>query len=244
MTGHIGPLVQRSTPSIIADKLRAAIGYGELKPGEQLLEADLARQLGVSRGPLREGMQRLTQEGLLVAIRNRGLFVIDMTAEDIRDMYIAREAIERAAARDIWNLLTDAERAAAQTTFIEYIDGDIVPAGDALLAVVDKMGRAASAAEMSELDIEFHELLVSLSGSKHLRRMHQTVITETRMCIHSLDHSYAKSDFREEEHRTLATAVRSGDPELTDRLMVAHMDDALARLLEAPAEEPVEAVVS
>ena len=97
MTGHIGPLVQRSTPSIIADKLRAAIGYGELKPGEQLLEADLARQLGVSRGPLREGMQRLTQEGLLVAIRNRGLFVIDMTPEDIRDMYIAREAIERGA---------------------------------------------------------------------------------------------------------------------------------------------------
>ncbi|MCK5754903.1 MAG: GntR family transcriptional regulator, partial [Mycobacterium sp.] len=160
------------------------------------------------------------------AIRNRGLFVIDMTAEDIRDMYIAREAIERAAARDI------------------VVSGDFVAAGDALLAVVDKMGRAASAAEMSELDIEFHELLVSLSGSKHLRRMHQTVITETRMCIHSLDDSYAKSDFREEEHRTLATAVRSGDPELTDRLMVAHMDDALARLLEAPAEEPVEAVVS
>ena len=226
MTGHIGPLVQRSTPSIIADKLRAAIGYGELKPGEQLLEADLARQLGVSRGPLREGMQRLTQEGLLVAIRNRGLFVIDMTPEDIRDMYIAREAIERAAARDI------------------VVSGDFVAAGDALLAVVDKMGRAASAAEMSELDIEFHELLVSLSGSKHLRRMHQTVITETRMCIHSLDDSYAKSDFREEEHRTLATAVRSGDPELTDRLMVAHMDDALARLFEAPAEEPVDAVVS
>ena len=72
--------------------------HGLLNLLRQTLKLD---QLGVSRGPLREGMQRLTQEGLLVAIRNRGLFVIDMTAEDIRDMYIAREAIERAAARDI-----------------------------------------------------------------------------------------------------------------------------------------------
>ena len=46
-------------------------------------------------------MQRLTQEGLLVSIRHRGLFVINMTPEDIRDMYLAREAIERAAAHKI-----------------------------------------------------------------------------------------------------------------------------------------------
>ncbi len=219
MTSHIGPLVQKSTPSIIADKLRAAIGHGELKPGEQLGEAELARQLGVSRGPLREGMQRLTQEGLLVAIRNRGLFVIDMTPDDIRDMYLARESIERAAARAI------------------LAGGDYVDAGDALLAIVDRMGRASSSAKISELDIAFHERLVELSGSPRLRRMHQTVITETRMCIHSLDDSYAKSDFREEEHRILASAIRSGDPVTTDRLLVAHMDDALARLIDPPAEE-------
>ena len=50
-----------------------------MPPGAQLGEADLARELGVSRGPLREGIQRLTQEGLLVSIRNRGVFVIEMT---------------------------------------------------------------------------------------------------------------------------------------------------------------------
>jgi DNA-binding GntR family transcriptional regulator len=79
MSSFIGPLVQESTPSIIAEKLRQAIAHGELKPGAQLGEAELARKLGVSRGPLREGMQRLTQEGLLVSIRNRGLFVIEVT---------------------------------------------------------------------------------------------------------------------------------------------------------------------
>jgi DNA-binding GntR family transcriptional regulator len=215
VSSFIGPLVQESTPSIIADKLRQAIAHGELKPGAQLGEAELARKLGVSRGPLREGMQRLTQEGLLVSIRNRGLFVIDMTPDDVRDMYIAREAIERAAARRL-------------------LDGDHVAAGDELLRIVDKMTKSRSPAEVSELDIAFHERLLQLARSPRLSRMHQTFITETRMCIHALDETYAKSEVREGEHRALANAIRSGDRELTDRLLTAHMDDAIRRLTEGP----------
>ena len=221
MTSFIGPLVQESTPSIIADKLRRAIGHGELNPGAQLGEAELARKFGVSRGPLREAMQRLTQEGLLVAIRNRGLFVVEMTADDVRDMYLARETIERAAARKI-------------------IDGDHAAAGDVLLAIVEQMAAAATPAGVSELDIGFHERLVQLACSPRLSRMHQTFITETRMCIHALDESYAKSEVREEEHRALANAIRSGDRDLTDRLLIAHMDDAVVRLCTKPVPDEAE----
>jgi DNA-binding GntR family transcriptional regulator len=211
MTNFIEPLAQQSTPSIIADKLRRAIGHGELKPGDQLSEAELARRFGVSRGPLREGMQRLTQEGLLVSIRNRGLFVIEMTPHDVRDMYLAREAIERAAAHKI-------------------LEGDHTAAGDDLLHIVEQMAGAQTPAEVSEFDICFHERLVELACSPRLSRMHQTSITETRMCIHALDETYAKSEVREEEHRALANAIKSGDRELTDRLLSAHMDDAIDRL--------------
>jgi DNA-binding GntR family transcriptional regulator len=211
VTNYIEPLVQESTPSIIADRLRKAIGHGELKPGMQLGEADLARKLGVSRGPLREGMQRLTQEGLLIAIRNRGLFVVDMTADDVRDMYLAREAIERAAARKI-------------------IEGDHAAAGEVLLALVAEMAAATDPAEVSEVDIAFHEGLVALAGSPRLSRMHRTFITETRMCIHALEETYAAADVRVEEHRALAEAVKSGDLALTDQLLIAHMDDAITRL--------------
>ena len=217
----IGPLVQESTPGIIADKLRQAIGHGELKPGTQLGEAELARRLGVSRGPLREGMQRLTQEGLLVAIRNRGLFVRDMTPDDVRDMYLAREAIERAAARRI-------------------LDGDHAAAGGVLLAIVEQMAGAESPADVSELDIRFHERMVALACSPRLSRMHQTFITETRMCIHALDQTYAMSEVRGDEHRALASAIRAGDRELTDRLLVAHMDDAIARLTGEPVIDGAE----
>jgi DNA-binding GntR family transcriptional regulator len=211
MTSYIEPLMQQSTPSIIAEKLRQAIGHGELKPGAQLSEAELARKLGVSRGPLREGMQRLTQEGLLVSIRHRGLFVIEMTTADVRDMYLAREAIELAAAHKI-------------------IEGDYVAAGDALLEIVEQMAAATTPADVSELDIAFHERLVQLADSPRLTRIHRTFITETRMCIHALDETYSASEVRGEEHRAVANAIKSGNLELTDQLLIAHMDDAIRRL--------------
>lgn len=206
------PLVRESTPSIIADKLRTAIGYGHLRPGAQLGEADLARELGVSRGPLREGIQRLTQEGLLVSIRNRGVFVIQMTPENVRDMYVARAAVERAAAEQV--LRRDAENAAER-----------------LLIEVDQMTTAGEdQAAVGEADIAFHETLVRLAQSPRLSRIHSTLLTETRMCMDALEETYATSTERVAEHREIAEAFRDADPLVVDRLLVAHMDDAVTRI--------------
>ena len=215
----IQPLVLESTPSLIAEVLRKAIASGELMPGQQLGEAELARRLGVSRGPLREGMQRLTQEGLLVAIRNRGLFVIEMTPENVRDMYVARTAIERAAAAQIFTL-------------------DPVEAGTQLSVVADDMAMAAARddrAAVGEADTEFHQLLVSLAESPRLSRIHHTLLTETRLCIHALEETYRGSDKRVVEHREIAEAFVAADPGLADRRLVAHMQDAVARLGAGPS---------
>ncbi len=214
MTGFIEPLVQESTPGIIAEKLRQAIAHGELQPGMQLAEAELARRLGVSRGPLREGLQRLTQEGLLVAIRNRGVFVADLTADDVQDMYLAREAIERAATRRI-------------------LQGHHIAAGDALLAIVAEMAAVSEPDEISEVDIRFHETLVNLANSPRLSRMHQTYIVETRMCVHALAEMYPSPSDRVVEHHALASAIRAGDTALSDKLLIAHMEDAVERLTAA-----------
>ncbi len=213
MTEFLARVEQESTPSIVADKLRQAIGHGELAPGTQLIEADLARKLGVSRGPLREGMQRLTQEGLLIAIRNRGVFVIDMTPDVASDMYVAREAIERAATRRI-------------------LQGDYAGAGDELLVIVEEMAAAADVEEGSEADIRFHECLVELAGSPRLSRMHQTYLVETRICVHALADTYENPTDRVAEHQALASAIRAGDVQLSDKLLIAHMEDAVDRLTE------------
>ena len=97
--------------------------------------------------------------------------------------------------------------------------------------VVDEMSAATTPADVGELDIRFHELLVQLARSPRLTRMHPTFITETRMCIHALEGTYARAEVRADEHRAIANAIRSGDRELTDSLLCAHMDDAVNRLI-------------
>ena len=208
------PLVRESTPAIIAGKLRTAIGLGQIPPGSQLGEAELAKELGVSRGPLREAMQRLTQEGLLISIRNRGLFVITMTDEEVRDMYVARTAVERAASELI--LQKGGKGVAAQ-----------------LIPIVKAMQRAADKGDldaMSEADMEYHATLVAAAESTRLTRMHNTLLTETRMCLTALEKKYPDPHARVAEHQAIAEALGDGDQERVGKLLISHMEDALERL--------------
>jgi DNA-binding GntR family transcriptional regulator len=207
----IAPVVQESTPSLIANRVRDAIADGHIAPGAQLGEAELARELGVSRGPLREGLQRLTAEGLLISIRNRGLFVIDITPERVGDVYIARQAVERAAAEQVH--LRDPRAAGAD-----------------LMTIIETMAVAPDSHAVGDADIVFHERLVALADSPRLSRMHNTLLIETRICIRALEVSYGQVDVRFAEHRAIAQSFLDRDPRLTDQLLVAHMQDAVKRL--------------
>jgi DNA-binding GntR family transcriptional regulator len=84
---------------------------------------------------------------------------------------------------------------------------------------------------ISRADLDFHEVLVRLSESSRLIRMHQTLLTETRMCVLALKGTYPDSDVRVPEHKGIADAIGEGDAAKVDRLIIAHMDDALGRLV-------------
>lgn len=208
------PVSRQSTASLIAGQLREAIMRGRFAPGSQLIEAELATQLGVSRGPLREATQRLVQEGLLRSELNRGLFVVVLEADDVRDVYTARAAIERAAVSLI-------------------LRGDYQKAADALAKVHREMVRAAAKndrAALSDADLRFHEVLVSLSDSPRLARMHGTLLVETRMCLGALEQTDRPPDDAVAEHAALVDAVRRGDEQHLLELIDEHMADALDRL--------------
>src|SRR5687767_13554219 len=91
-------LEERPTAQLIADQLREQIVQGSIRPGQQINESLLAEQLNTSRGPLREALQRLSQEGVLISRRNYGVFVRAVETHDLREIYAVREAIESAAA--------------------------------------------------------------------------------------------------------------------------------------------------
>ena len=81
----------------IAERLRDAILSGLFGPGERLPEEQLARAMGVSRGPVREALVKLERDGLIVIRRNRGAFVAQLSREDLDEVYSLRVAIDRLA---------------------------------------------------------------------------------------------------------------------------------------------------
>lgn len=212
---QLTPLQQETTPTVIARQLREAIAVGQFAPGQQFLETSLAKSLGVSRGPLREAMQRLTQEGLLVSQRNRGLFVMELGQSAVRDIYLARGAVERAAVEHLISVGRNAEA----TSLIELADQ------------MESYRDAPTGDEVSLLDMNFHERLVELSSSPHLRRMHRTLLTEVRMCLANMQATYTSIDERVTEHRTLAEAIIAGETARAVDLLRGHMDDGIRRLL-------------
>jgi DNA-binding GntR family transcriptional regulator len=210
----IEPVSRESTAGIIARQLRDAIMTGSLPPGTQLGETDLAARFQVSRGPLREAMQRLVSEGLLRSERHRGLFVIDLEPGDVYDIYSARWAIERAAAFRIMR----GDREAAATALDETAEAMAVAAND------------DDQTALSAADLRFHEALISASGSKRLVRMASTLLIETRMCLTALQGTYQFVEDRVNEHNQIIEAIRDGDEATVLSLLEAHMEDAVQRL--------------
>lgn len=210
------PVERRSTAAIVADRLREAIMRGTFPPGTQLGEVELAGQLGVSRGPLREAMQHLVAEGLVRSERHRGLFVRDLSPDDVRDIHHARASVERAAGL----LLIDGDRAAAAALL-----------DDAVTALAAATGDPEAVADA---DHAFHTALVAASGSPRLRRMADGLLVETRMCLAALQNDPPPPAGLVAEHRAMADAVRAGDAEALTAAIDAHMADAVRRLTPPP----------
>jgi DNA-binding GntR family transcriptional regulator len=218
--GLLEPLQLQSTPALIADRLRSGILEGRFPPHTQLAEVELARQLQVSRGPIREAMQRLIQEGLLRAERNRGVFVVELGLEDARDVYLARGIIERAAAA-----IVAKQRPEAALTELE--------------GIVDQLAASVGGAwtEVIAHDLAFHQTLVEAAGSPRLSRMFRTLVAETRLCLIRLEPFYQEGNEVVEEHQAIAEALRSGNRRRAEGLLQVHMDEAAARL-SAPRGAP------
>lgn len=207
------PITREPTASVIARRLRDAIIEGTLPPGTQLTEIRLANQLGVSRAPIREALQRLIQEGL-AENRRRGVFVREITSADVADVYFARTSCELAAIDRILSRPSDVPE--------ELFEG-----------ILGDLERAAAAGDWkaaARADRRFHEVLVDAARSPRLTRMFNTLMAETAICLRALEGVY--NDFLQlvDEHRAIVEALQSGDRDAVVLAVKAHMEDAVERL--------------
>ncbi len=207
---ELQPVSRETTASFIAGQIRLGIMNGTFPPGTQLGEADLAHRFEVSRGPLREAMQRLVQEGLLYSERHRGLFVTTLDTDDILDVYLARSAVERSAVTEI------VRRAPAE---------ELQPLEEAVARMDTAVGDGEWAT-LADADLEFHEALVAASGSSRLVRMNSTLLVETRMCLSMLEPLYVFQAGIADEHRGILEALKKRDEHTALKLLESHMEEA------------------
>ncbi|WP_225496428.1 GntR family transcriptional regulator [Arthrobacter sp. M4] len=207
----------RPTAQVIADQLREQIVQGVFRPGQQLNESVLSGQLRTSRGPLREALQRLAQEGLLVSHRNRGVFVLELSTDDIKEIYAVREAVESAAA----NILLDAGQEQIKDTC------------QVLKKIIKDMAKQVARSDwqaIARLDMEFHTAFVAGAGNTRLIRIYKTLAAESRMCILNLEVSYPRVDVLVQEHQTLLDLLEAGDTAGLLSAIKRHMQKAVEDL--------------
>ncbi|GAA3593505.1 GntR family transcriptional regulator [Agrococcus terreus] len=200
----------RPTAVVIADQLRESIIDGAFAPGDQVNEALVASRLNVSRGPVREALHRLVQEGLLLARPNRGVFVQELDARDVAEVFAAREVIECAAGEIVTGRDADRREAAA----------------DRLTAIVDRMQAAFDAGDwprLGRIDLEFHTALVADAGNSRLDRAYATLATEALICLTHFPGAYPERSNVVPGHRELIELVRSGTMEELHRALHEHL---------------------
>lgn len=215
---------------MVIERLREDIIDGTLAAGTQLSEVELAKSFGVSRGPIREAVQRLIQEGLLCGEPHRRVSVPVLTEEDVADIYLARSALESAAVQSI------IASAKSQEAYQEL---------DKNVRLMDAAEAAGDWGAVKKYDLEFHTVLVAASGSKRLQRMFSTVISETRLCVGVLTAQEARH-YQEGEspgegtHRKISEMIRDGNTAGALAALKKHFDDAVLALTSRAGEDDAE----
>ncbi|HYO89108.1 MAG TPA: GntR family transcriptional regulator [Candidatus Limnocylindrales bacterium] len=211
----------------ITELLRDAIISGEMRPGQPLIETELAAQIGVSRAPLREALQVLVQDGLVEMTPYRGTVVRKLTRTDIEELYSFRSVLEQFAIRRILQ------------------NGEQVADAEVLRAIYAAMFSAADAGDLrtiNVLDRDFHDTLIDLSRHGLLHQSWRSVSLRVRQVM--ANRNRYNSDLRQiaNNHLPIIEAIAAGDEATALLLMERHIasaGDLLVGLWETETEEPL-----
>lgn len=214
-----GPSPRRVLADDVTDQIRDAIVTGALAPGSRLREDELAAQMNVSRGPVREAFVSLQREGLVVIERYKGARVVELYRDDIDQIFSLRKALEILAAE--WAC----ERATA---------ADIAQLGAALDRFIAEPPEDRTPELIAEVDIAFHDGLVRAAHHERLLRAWEGLRAQiysflvTRMAIRK-DYD----DTWEPDHRQILEHIAAGErAEAVERLQ-KHVEASYGRVIDA-----------
>ena len=197
--------------------LEEEILTGKLKRGEALGEKMLSERLGVSRTPVRSALARLSDEGLVESVANKGSVVIGITKEDIVDIYHIRMRLEGLAS------LIAAEK------ITESALGELLESVELSEFYIKKNNTE----KLKELDSAFHNIIYAASGNRMLTRilseLHRNIKTYRKLSLTvpgRLENSIS-------EHREILAAILESNAERADELTRLHVERAMKNMVEA-----------
>ncbi|PWB62898.1 MAG: GntR family transcriptional regulator [Bradyrhizobiaceae bacterium] len=208
-----------TTVGHVVTHLKDGIFYGRYAPGQRLIEADLTRELGVSRGPLREAFRRLTAEGLIESVPNRGAIVRRLTATETQELFQIRTALEALAARL-------AAHTIASPGVRARFEAAIAP-------IWSDRPRDTPSTYLDENRV-FHQAVADASGNEQLAalvRQLQLPLIMFQLSGALTPETLAKSNA---EHRAIAGAILAGDAAAAAAAITAHLDRAAKFARELP----------
>lgn len=191
-------------------KIRDDILNGKYKQNDELREATIGAELGVSRTPVREAFRQLELEGLLKMIPNKGTYVTGITKKDVKDIYMIRSHLEGLCAK----------------MATEHITPELLNEMEENICLSEFHENKGHFEQMAELDNRFHEILYESCDSKMLEHLlsdlHQYVYRVRRMTLSTETRGHASNT----EHRQIMEAIKAGDADKAEMLANLHMINA------------------
>lgn len=201
---------------IVFEHLREAIIKGKLRPGERLMEMQLADEMGVSRTPVREAIRKLELEGLVIMVPRRGAYVADLSIKDVAETFEIRSALEALAAALAAERITPEES--------EEMERILVRIGTAI--------ENEDLQQTVELDEQYHNLMYQASRNDRLMQ----ILNNLREQIQRFRITTLAMPGRVRgvlhEHRSIAEAISERNSELAHRLALEHIENAENALME------------
>lgn len=194
---------------VVFNTLRQAILRGELKPGERLMEIQLANKLGVSRTPIREAIRKLELEGLVLMIPRRGAEVAQITEKSLRDVLEVRRALEELAVQ-----LACLRMTPEGVTKLKYAATEFENVlGDEDITVV------------AEADVAFHDVIYLATDNERLI----SLLNNFREQMYRYRVEYLKKkEFHKKllkEHQEIIRAIENGEAELATKITSEHIEN-------------------
>lgn len=194
---------------VVFKTLRRAILRGELKPGERLMEIQLANKLGVSRTPIREAIRKLELEGLVLMIPRKGAEVAEITEKNLRDVLEVRCALEDLAVQLACERISKEkikELRAAAARFRDSLGSDDIT-------------------EIAEADEAFHDVIFAATENKRLVQLLNNL--REQMYRYRIEYLKKKECHPQllEEHATIIKAIEERDKEKATQITSQHINN-------------------